>query len=216
MEIFRYTTLETDYLSRRDPVLGEAIRQIGPLERAMMPDLFQALAHSIVGQQITDKTARTVWGRLEALCGGVTPAAIAAQSEEALRSCGMSQRKVMYLQGAAAAALEGTLAAAHLAPLSDEEVVRQLTALPGVGRWTAEMLMLFSLGRPDVVSFGDLAIRRGIMRLYGLSQLTRKEFKTLRARWSPYGSVASFYLWAVAHDERWADSSIHPCDCQGQ
>lgn len=207
MAIFRYTSRETDYLSRRDSVLGEAIRQIGPLEREMMPDLFQALAYSIVGQQITDKAARTVWGRLEALCGGVTPAAVAEQTDEALRGCGMSLRKVSYLQGAAAAACRGTLSAEHLAPLSDEEVVRQLTALPGVGRWTAEMLMLFSLGRPDVVSFGDLAIRRGIMRLYGLSQLTRTEFLTLRARWSPCGSVASLYLWAVAHDERWADSA---------
>ena len=207
MAIFRYTSRETDYLSRRDPVLGDAIRRIGPLEREMMPDLFQALAHSIVGQQITDKAARTVWGRLEVLCGGVTPAAVAAQSEESLRGCGMSQRKVSYLQGAAAAAMNGTLAAEHFAPLSDEEVIRQLTDLPGVGRWTAEMLMLFSLGRPDVVSFGDLAIRRGIMRLYGLSQLTRQEFLTLRACWSPYGSVASFYLWAVAHDERWAENA---------
>lgn len=87
--------------------------------------------------------------------------------------------------------------------MPDDEVIRRLTALPGVGVWTAEMLMIFSMQRPDVVSFGDAAIRRGIMRLYGLQTLGRTEFDVYRSRWSPHGSVASFYLWAVAHRKEW-------------
>ena len=120
--------------------------------------------------------------------------------DEALRGCGLSLRKAGYLREAARAALEGRLDGAELAAMSDREVVDRLTALPGVGVWTAEMLMIFSMQRPDVVSYGDLAIRRGVMRLYGLESLSRREFETYRSRWSPYGTVASFYLWAVAHE----------------
>lgn len=200
MEIFRYSAVETDYLAERDPVLGRAIRRIGPIERRVTPDLFEALAGSIVGQQISGKAAETVWRRLNALTGGVTPQSIVQAAVEALRGCGLSLRKVGYLQEAARAALEGRLDEKELAAMSDREVVDRLTALPGVGVWTAEMLMIFSMQRPDVVSFGDLAIRRGVMRLYGLESLSRREFETYRSRWSPYGTVASFYLWAVAHE----------------
>ena len=93
----------------------------------------------------------------------------------------------------------GELDLAGLRSLSDADVILRLTALPGVGRWTAEMYLLFSLQRPDVVSWGDLAIRRGMMNLYGLTTLSREEFDRYRRRYSPYGSVASLYLWAVSH-----------------
>lgn len=200
MGIFRYSAVETDYLAERDPVLGRAIRRIGPIERRVTPDLFEALAESIVGQQISGKAAETVWRRLTVLTGGVTPQSIVQATVEALRGCGLSLRKVGYLQEAARAALEGRLDEKELAAMSDREVVDRLTALPGVGVWTAEMLMIFSMQRPNVVSYGDLAIRRGVMRLYGLEGLSRREFETYRSRWSPYGTVASFYLWAVAHE----------------
>lgn len=200
MGIFRYSAVETDYLAERDPVLGRAIRRIGPIERRVTPDLFEALAESIVGQQISGKAAETVWRRLTTLTGGVTPQNVVQAAVEELRSCGLSLRKVGYLQEAARAALEGRLDEKELAAMSDSEVVDRLTALPGVGVWTAEMLMIFSMQRPDVVSYGDLAIRRGVMHLYGLESLSRREFETYRSRWSPYGTVASFYLWAVAHE----------------
>lgn len=198
MEIFKYSGKTLDYLTERDPVLGNAIVQIGRVERRVTTDLFEALAENIIGQQISGRAAETVWGRLVALTGGVTPAAVAALEPETLRGCGMSLRKAGYLLSAARAVLDGTLGVHELAGLPDDEVVRRLTALPGVGVWTVQMLMIFSMQRPDVVSFGDLAIRRGIMRLYGLESLSRQEFDRYRARWSPHGSVASFYLWAVA------------------
>lgn len=203
MEIFRYSEKETRWLAARDPVLGKAIAKIGPLRREVIPDLFEALARSIVNQQISDKAARTIWGRLETRIGEVTPATVARLEPEDLHGCGMSLRKAGYLQCAACAASEGRLSAEEFAGLPDDEVIRRLTALPGVGVWTAEMLMIFSMQRPDVVSFGDAAIRRGIMRLYGLQTLGRTEFDVYRSRWSPHGSVASFYLWAVAHRKEW-------------
>lgn len=203
MEIFEYTDTETDYLARQDKILGDAIVRIGHLERPVTPDLFGALANSIVSQQISTRAAETVWGRLVTLVGEVTPETIAEHSAEALRGCGMSLRKAGYLHGAAAAVVEDGLSLPELSRLPDEEIIKRMTALPGVGVWTVEMLMIFSMCRPDVVSYNDLAIRRGMMRLYGLSELTRPEFDEYRQRWSPYGSVASLYLWAIAHRTDW-------------
>lgn len=200
MERFRYGEQEIRWLSGQDPILGRAIERHGRLQREVVPDLFTALARSIVSQQISDRTFRTVWGRIESRLGEVTPETVAAAEPETLRRCGISMRKAGYLQNGARTVLEEGLSAEALAGLSDSEAVDRLVALPGVGVWTAEMLLIFCLQRPDVVSFGDGAIRRGIRRLYGLESLTRKEFEVFRRRWSPYGTVASFYLWAVAHE----------------
>ena len=110
----------------------------------------------------------------------------------------MSMRKTLYIKGVGEAVKQNELNIAELATLPDAEIIRTLSSLNGVGVWTAEMLLIFSLERPDVVSWGDLAIRRGMMNLYGLDKLTRDQFERYRKRYSPYGSVASLYLWALA------------------
>ncbi len=107
-------------------------------------------------------------------------------------------RKTLYIKGVGEAALQNELNIHEFPVLSDNEIIERLSALNGVGVWTAEMLLIFSLERPDVVSWGDLAIRRGMMSLYGLNKLTRTQFERYRKRYSPYGSVASLYLWALA------------------
>jgi 3-methyladenine DNA glycosylase/8-oxoguanine DNA glycosylase len=199
MPIFPYGETETAYLRRRDRRLGRAIDEIGPIAREVIPDPFTALVHTVVGQQISSQAAAAIWARLQERLDGISPGTLAAASVEDLRQSGLSARKAAYIRGIAASVVQGDLDLAALSLISDEDVVRRLTALPGIGRWSAEMVLLFSLQRPDVVSWDDLAIRRGMMRLYGLGELTRDEFDRHRRRYSPYGSIASLYLWALAH-----------------
>lgn len=198
MPIFNYGSTEIEHLKKKDKKLALAIENIGPIEREVMPDLFAALIHSIVGQQIATKAAATVWGRLQLQCGEITPSSIACADAVAIQQCGLSMRKTLYIKGVGEAALQKELNIHEFPTLSDSEVIERLSALNGVGVWTAEMLLIFSLERPDVVSWGDLAIRRGMMSLYGLNKLTKTQFDRYRKRYSPYGSVASLYLWALA------------------
>lgn len=198
MEIFKYGDKEIEYLKKKDKKLGAAIEKIGIIERKITPDPFEALVSSIVSQQISSKAAETVWNRFTNVIGVVTPENIEKVSLEEIQGCGMSLRKVGYIKGIAEAAISGEVNFGELNNLADEEIVKKLSALKGVGVWTAEMLLIFSLCRPDVVSYGDLAIRRGMMNLYGHKELSKERFERYRKRYSPYGSVASLYLWALS------------------
>lgn len=198
MEIFKYGDKEIEYLKKKDKKLGAAIEKIGIIERKITPDPFEALVSSIVSQQISSKAAETVWNRFTNVIGIVTPENIEKVSLEEIQGCGMSLRKVGYIKGIAEAAISGEVNFGELNDLADEEIVKKLSALKGVGVWTAEMLLIFSLCRPDVVSYGDLAIRRGMMNLYGHKELSKERFERYRKRYSPYGSVASLYLWALS------------------
>lgn len=196
--IFAYGPKETASLARRDKRLAEAMERIGPVRREVRPDLFDALMHAIVGQQIATKAQQTVWARLEQFLGRVTPETLDAADAGALQSVGLSFRKVGYMKAAAGKFLHGELNAATLSGMDDAALSAALCALDGVGLWTAEMLMLFSLQRPDVLSYGDLAIHRGLRMLYRHRAVSRERFEVYRRRYSPHGSVASLYLWAIA------------------
>lgn len=196
--IFRYGQAEIDHLKRRDRKLGGAIDAIGTIGREIRPDPFTALVMSIAGQQISNKAARAIRGRLETLFGDVTPERVAAVEVAEMQKCGLSGRKAEYIRGIADAALRGEISFSRLKDMADEEIIDTLSSLRGIGVWTAEMLLLFSLCRPDVVSWGDGAIRRGMMNLYGLKNLSKEQFQRYRKRYSPYGSVASLYLWALS------------------
>jgi 3-methyladenine DNA glycosylase/8-oxoguanine DNA glycosylase len=198
MEIFRYGELEIDHLKRRDKKLGAAIEVIGPIEREIRPDPFAALVMSVVAQQISNKAANAIRGRLHTHLGEITPERIAGADISQMQRCGLSARKTEYIKGIADAALCGEIDFSRFHEMADEEIVRQLSSLRGIGLWTVEMLLLFSLCRPDIVSWGDQAIRRGMMNLYGLKRLTKEQFERYRKRYSPYGSVASLYLWALS------------------
>ena len=198
MSFFKYGQTELAHLKKKDKKLGLAIERIGMIERPTTPDLFTALIHSIVSQQIATRAAATVWQRLEAYCTGITPQTIAAAPVEEIQKCGLSMRKASYIKGIGDSVARNELDISEFPHLPDDEIVRRLSSLHGVGVWTAEMLLIFSLQRPDIVSWGDLAIRRGMMALYGIKKLDREQFERYRKRYSPYGSVASLYLWRLS------------------
>jgi DNA-3-methyladenine glycosylase II len=198
MHIFEYGQKEIEYLKQKDKKLGVAIDKIGMIKRKITPDPFTALVSSVVGQQISNKAAKTVLDRLYKLLGNIAPESIVRVDASEIQGCGMSLRKSEYIMGIANAAIVGEVDFSSLHTLSDDEVIDKLSALHGVGVWTAEMLLIFSLCRPDVVSYRDLAIRRGMMNLYGIKHLSKEKFETYRKRYSPYGSVASLYLWEIA------------------
>ena len=195
--IFPYSQKELDYLSARDPLLGGVIRAVGFIERTVEENVFSAVVHHIIGQQISMRAQETVWRRLQELLGEVTPDTLADADTEAVKGCGMTYRKADYIRDFAQKVRSGEFDVEALRAMEDSEAVKALSALRGVGEWTAEMLLLFCLRRADVLSYGDLGIRRGMMKLYGWTTMTRAQFEECRERYSPYGSVASFYLWAV-------------------
>lgn len=198
---YSYGEIEINHLKKRDKKMAAAIERLGMIVRPLSPDLFAALIRNIVDQQISVKAALTVNTRLVALLGAVTPMAVAAAPIEAIQGCGMTMKKAGYIKGAAEAALDGSLDLSALSQLPDNEVITQLSSLNGVGVWTAEMLLISSLSRPNVLSWGDLAIRRGMINLYRHKTLPRERFEKYRRRYAPYGTTASLYLWALSHEE---------------
>jgi DNA-3-methyladenine glycosylase II len=196
-KFFEYGLKETDYLKSVDQTLGDAIKRMGKVEREVIPDLFAALVYAIVGQQISVKAAHTIWSRIQQRFGEITPQAIASVLMEEIQQCGLSTRKAGYIKSVGETVMRGEFNLMELYELPDDEVIKRLSALQGIGVWTAEMLLLNSMERPDIVSWGDIAIRRGMMNLYGLTNITKEQFETNKKRYSPYGSVASIYLWKL-------------------
>ena len=198
---FVYGKKETDYLTKKDSILGKAIAAIGPIRREVTPDLFEALVHSIVGQQISTKAQATICRRMVENFAPMTPERIAALAEAELQSCGISFRKAEYIRDIAVAVRDGHLDLSGLNALPDDEVSKRLSEIKGIGVWTAEMLMTFSMQRPNVMSFGDLAILRGMRMLYHHRKITPALFEKYKRRYAPYATVASLYLWAIAGGE---------------
>lgn len=185
-------------MKSRDKRLGEVIDKVGMVKRRVIPDLFAALVHSIVGQQISTKAHETIWRKMTGAFGDVTPEKVLGLSPEELQAFGITFKKVDYIRSAAREIASGEFDIHALRTMSDAEVCAKLSELDGIGVWTAEMLMLHSLQRPDVLSFGDLAVQRGLRMLYHHRKITRPLFEKYRRRYSPYGSVACIYLWAVS------------------
>lgn len=197
-QYFQYGSTEVDWLKSRDPALSAVIDEIGHIERAVTPDLFTALVSSIVAQQISSKANATVWSRMRDLLGIVSPQTISVVPVEALQACGMTMRKAVYIKEVAELVSSGQLDLEYLNELSDEEVCARLVQIRGIGVWTAEMLMTFSMQRMNVMSWGDLAIQRGLRMLYRHRKITPPLFAKYKRRYSPYATVASLYLWAIA------------------
>jgi DNA-3-methyladenine glycosylase II len=194
-----------DHLSRSDDTLAALIGRIGPLDlderakrRGRPADAYGALLRSIVGQQLSVKAARSIYDRLVALFGGDTPTPreLLAADPEALRGVGLSRGKVLYVRSLAEHVEDGELHLDSLTEMSDEQVIAELTAVKGLGVWTAHMFLIFHLARPDVLPVGDLGVRRAVERAYGLEGLPDAEtLERLGERWAPYRSLASLYLW---------------------
>lgn len=198
MEYFEYSDIEIEYLKSRDPVLKQVIEQIGIIKRAVMPDLFAALVNSIVGQQISTKAHQTIWQRINNSFSPITPANFKSLSAEELQKCGITTKKAHYIKEITRRIISDQLDLERLADLSNEEVIEQLCELPGIGRWTAEMILTFSLQRKDIISYSDLAILRGMRMVYHHRRITPQLFTKYKRRYGPYATIASLYLWAVA------------------
>ncbi|WP_311751890.1 DNA-3-methyladenine glycosylase [Proteus columbae] len=198
---FQYGETEINILKKRDKRLAKLIERIGEIKRPLTPDLFTALVKNIIEQQISVSAAITVNQRLLNLCDGIyTPERIAKLSEQEIQQCGMTMRKASYIIGIADAVISERLDLNKIPEMTDKEVIDTLIQLKGIGVWTAEMLLISSLNRPDILSWGDLAIQRGIMRLYRHKTLDKVRFERYRKRYSPYGSTASLYLWALSKE----------------
>ena len=198
MEYFEYSDIEIEYLKSRDPVLKQVIEQIGIIKRAVIPDLFAALVNSIVGQQISTKAHQTIWQRINNSFSPITPANFKSLSAEELQKCGITMKKAHYIKEITSRIISDQLDLERLADLSNEEVIEQLCELPGIGRWTAEMILTFSLQRKDIISYSDLAILRGMRMVYHHRRITPQLFTKYKRRYGPYATIASLYLWAVA------------------
>jgi DNA-3-methyladenine glycosylase II len=185
-------------LPRRDPVLGAVIRRVGPCDLRPRGDPYRFLVRSVLYQQITGHAARAIEARLHKSFGGRIP--VAAELRRAslprLRAVGLSRQKIASLRSIATAFDDGLLAARRLRTLDDAAVIEAVTVVRGVGEWTAHMLLMFSLARPDVLPVGDYGVRKGVQALYGLAELPKRaEIEAIAEPWRPYRSVAAWYLW---------------------
>lgn len=195
---FIYGDEEIEYLKSKDKILGEVIEKIGHIERVTDTDLFSSVVHHIIGQQISTKAQETIWQRLKDELGEVNAENIYKTDISRLQSLGMSFRKAEYIKDFADKVHSGSFNLQDISEMSDEEAIKALVSLKGIGVWTAEMILLFCLQRPDIFSFDDLAIQRGLRMVYHYRKIDRKLFEKYRRRFSPYCSVASLYLWAVS------------------
>ena len=195
---FEYGDKEMEYLKSKDPKLSAVIEQIGHIDRATDRDLFSSVVRHIIGQQISTKAQQTIWRRMNDRFGTVTPVIIDAVDINDLQAVGMSFRKAEYIKDFCRRIVDGDFDLEAVGSMDDGEAIAALSALKGIGVWTAEMILLFSLQRPNILSYDDLAIQRGMRMVYHHRRIDRKLFEKYRRRLSPYCSVASLYFWAVA------------------
>jgi DNA-3-methyladenine glycosylase II len=188
-------------LARRDPVLRPLIRRVGPCGLRRRGDPYRALLRSVLYQQLAGAAAAAIHARLRARFDGrdPRPGALLAACDAELRAVGLSRQKIAALRSIAEHFDDGRVSGRRLARMDDDAVVECVTQIRGVGVWTAHMLLMFSLGRPDVLPVGDYGIRKGVQSLYGLRELPRPaELERMAERWRPWRSVASWYVWRHA------------------
>src|SRR5436190_3225160 len=186
------------HFRKADPVIAGVIKQVGPCTLKPQRDRFNMLVRSIISQQISTAAARSIRAKLEALIAPekVRPEVLARFSLEQLKSAGLSSQKATYLHDLAAKAADGTVQLKTVGRKSDEEIIAELIQVKGIGRWTAQMFLIFSLGRPDVFPPDDLGIKVALRNLYGLAELpTKAEARALAAPWTPHSTFATWYLW---------------------
>ncbi|MCA9075370.1 MAG: DNA-3-methyladenine glycosylase 2 family protein [Planctomycetaceae bacterium] len=195
------------HLRASDPVMCDVIDRMGPFTMRRSRRYFQSLSRAIVGQQISGKAAASIWTRLQDSVRPrhITAETIVAMSVDELRSTGISPQKASYLHDLAARVQSGSLQLNRLSQHTDDRVIEQLVEVKGIGVWTAQMFLMFSLGRLDVFPHGDLGIRTAIRDLYGLDELPdQKTAEPIAEPWRPYATIASWYLWrSTDEDDSW-------------
>lgn len=190
-------------LCTADSLMKKLVEIIGDIELPLRPDYFLSLVRSMIGQQISVQAASAIFGRLETLLGNhVTPVAILEKSDEDLRGIGLSIRKIAYLKDLSKKIDTGEIKLDQLDKLDNKEVIKLLTSIKGIGKWTAEMFLIFSLRRMDVLALDDIGIQRGAKWLYQVDKSKRRTILVEKADlWTPHFTIASIYLWEVVHLE---------------
>jgi len=186
------------HLSAIDPIMAGAIARVGPCTLTPNPNVFETLVDAIISQQISVKAADAIMARLRSAtpAGLITPAALVRLDSDALRAVGLSPQKIRYLRDLTERVVNDQLDLEQLSELDDEAVIKELVAVKGIGRWTAEMILIFSLGRTDVLPVDDLGFQEGVREAYGLeSRPTRKELLERGEAWRPYRTIATWYMW---------------------
>ena len=193
----------TAYLSEIDPIMAKAIERVGPCTLTPNPQFFETLVDAIISQQISVKAADAIMGRLRAALhaeadGTISPNALLSLEEDALRAVGLSPQKMRYIRDLTQRVTNGELDLEQLSKLDDEAVISELVKVKGIGRWTAEMMLIFSLGRPDVLPVDDLGFLEGVREAYSLeARPTPKEMRVRGEIWHPYRTFATWYMWGV-------------------
>lgn len=195
---FEYGQKEIEYLKSKDRRLAEVIDKIGMIERQVDSDLFSSVIHHIIGQQISTKAQATIWQRMNDALGTVNADTVLNAGTDSLQALGISFKKAEYITDFAGRVKDGSFDIKAVENMSDEEAIKELSSLKGIGVWTAEMILLFCMQRPNILSFDDLAIQRGMRMVYRHRKIDRKLFEKYRRRLSPYCSVASLYFWAIS------------------
>lgn len=207
MKFFPVTEAELSQLASSERKMATAMEVIGPVQRKLQPGIFCGLLHTITGQQISGKVHQRIWDKFLTTFAVDEPLAIANASPELLRQCGLSGRKAGYIQNISRLFAEGILNEPALRQMSDSSLRKLLLALPGIGHWTVDMLLIFTFGRKNILSQGDLGIQKGLRMLYGYEALTPGIFEYYHKLYSPLATIASFYLWEIASGKypRWND-----------
>lgn len=194
-----WTAAAQRHLQQADPVMARIIEQVGPLRITRRPARFEALARAIIFQQLAGRAAQTIFDRFVAIVGGgsfPTPEQVIAATDETMRSAGLSRGKLSYLRDLAAHVRDDMLNFRRFPRMDDEAIIAELTRVRGIGRWTAEMFLMFNLCRPDVLAVDDLGLRNAATKAYGAAAaIGAQELRELGERWRPYRSAAAWYLW---------------------
>ena len=198
---FHYTDEELQALKQKDKVLATEIERIGPVEREVIPNIFQALINAIIGQVISTKVAKALWEKMEASLGEISPEVFENLSIEDIKAYGLTQKKAETIKLISHMVLDKELLLDTFHNLSDDEVIKELIKIKGIGVWTAEMILINSMERKDVMSFGDIAIKKGLCKVHNLENIGKKEFEEYRKLYSPLGSIASIYFWKISAEK---------------
>lgn len=190
-----------DHLTLADKILGAYIHKVGPLSRESLEDPYQSTIDCIIAQQVSGKAAQSIGNKVFMRFPKGDPKAILEASEEEMRALGLSRSKVSYIKNVAQTKFDKTIDWDRLYTLSTQQIMETMLPIKGVGLWTVEMVLIFSLKRMDVMSYDDLAIRRGIMRLYHEEKVSKEFFAKLHERYAPYQTYASFYLWHASMEK---------------
>ncbi len=206
---FVFTDDEYSQLKNADPNMKRLIESIGKLERQYSPDLFRSLISCIVSQQLSNKAAEAIFLKFTRAIPDLSPESIEALPHALFREIGLSNNKIAFIKDLSEAVLSGKLVLSDFYDKDDTAIAEELMAIKGIGPWTVEMFLIFSLGKKDVLSFGDLGIRKGISWLYSRpGTLTKEDFQSIANRYSPNKTLASLYLWEIGNRKLYAYESV--------